>query len=226
MIRKKGLELRHLAREEDWLIVCSTLMTVLMILFLALSSYYFVKKGEHYEKVLGTIQKEMGGTFTEYNIARAKYTEKEKNVTKSLEEFTQKEGVKKFTKMEVDQERIKIIFPDSVIFSPGSDELEPKMLWLLSELAERLRILAENEIIVEGHSDNTPLSPGSKFSSNWELSIARALSIIHYLTEIEGLVPERFVPIGYGEFQPLFPNDTPAHRAQNRRIEISIIKKS
>lgn len=80
-------------------------------------------------------------------------------------------------------------------------------------------------VIVEGHTDNIPIK-NFKYRNNWELSTARALSVVEYLTEVKGIPTNRIRAIGYGEHMPKFNNDTETSRARNRRIEIRIFKPS
>ncbi|PIQ87934.1 MAG: hypothetical protein COV73_01520 [Candidatus Omnitrophica bacterium CG11_big_fil_rev_8_21_14_0_20_43_6] len=75
---------------------------------------------------------------------------------------------------------------------------------------------------MEGHTDNVPISK-SGWKSNWELSTARALSVLHYLAGEQGVSPERLSAIGYGEYRPLASNETADGRKQNRRVEIVIL---
>jgi len=79
-------------------------------------------------------------------------------------------------------------------------------------------------VLIEGHTDNEPLLSGSRYASNWELSLARAMSVVDYLVTDEGIAPERLGVAAFGEYHPRFPNDTSLHRAANRRIEISILR--
>jgi chemotaxis protein MotB len=79
-------------------------------------------------------------------------------------------------------------------------------------------------IQVDGHTDNVPIS-GGKFSDNWELSQARALSVVRYMIDHMGMPPARLSANGVGEFQPINPADTPEARAQNRRIELKFTEK-
>ena len=75
---------------------------------------------------------------------------------------------------------------------------------------------------VEGHTDNTPVSEDSKFVSNWELSAARAMNVLHYLADY-GIEENKFSIAGYADTRPKFSNDTPEGRAYNRRIDIIIL---
>ena len=78
---------------------------------------------------------------------------------------------------------------------------------------------------MDGHTDNTALSGFGEFADNWELSQARALSVVRYMAEELGIPPTRLSANGFGEFQPLNPADTDEARAQNRRIELKLTER-
>jgi chemotaxis protein MotB len=78
---------------------------------------------------------------------------------------------------------------------------------------------------IEGHTDDVPIST-REFRSNWELSTARAATVIRFLTERVGFDPRRLSAAGYGEFHPRVANDTPENRARNRRVDIVILEAS
>ena len=80
-------------------------------------------------------------------------------------------------------------------------------------------------IRVDGHTDNVPLSGNGEFADNWELSQARALSVVKFLTESLGFPPERLAATGFGEYRPVNPADTEEARAQNRRIELKLTER-
>lgn len=75
---------------------------------------------------------------------------------------------------------------------------------------------------IEGHTDNTPVAENSKFPSNWELSAARSMNVLHYLADY-GVNENKFSVAGYADTQPKFSNDTPEGRAYNRRVDIIIL---
>lgn len=112
---------------------------------------------------------------------------------------------------------------DLVLFELGKADLRPEALALLDELA-RLFSPIRGTISVEGHTDNIPIGPHSPFRDNWELSTARALSVVRYFTEVKGLDPRKFVAVGYGEYRPLVPNTSEQNRQKNRRVEIVILR--
>ncbi len=81
-----------------------------------------------------------------------------------------------------------------------------------------LATVPDRDFLVAGHTDNVPIRT-ELFPSNWELSTRRAVEVVHYLVA-QGMNPKVLAAAGYGEFDPIGPNDTNEHRAQNRRIEI------
>lgn len=103
-------------------------------------------------------------------------------------------------------------------FESGSADTTAEIDAMLVKLAPILRKLAEqHDIVVEGHTDNQRIS-NEYYDSNWELSTSRATSVARLLVDKYGLPPERMGAIGYGEYRPIAPNDTPEGRAKNRRV--------
>ncbi len=111
-----------------------------------------------------------------------------------------------------------ISLSDSILFQTGAAEFNSEGSPLLDKI---LRVINSNgyNIRVEGHSDNTPVR-GGRFASNWDLSIARAVHVVKYFIDVGKVSPERLSAVGYGESKPLFPNDSPANKGKNRRVEI------
>lgn len=117
--------------------------------------------------------------------------------------------------------RMVIHLAQDVLFEPGSADLGAAGGATLEELGSVLGTLEDQELQVEGHTDNVPIAT-RRFPSNWELSSARAMAVVHVLTE-SGVPPEAVSGAGFAEFRPVATNDTPEGRAQNRRIEIVIL---
>jgi len=114
--------------------------------------------------------------------------------------------------------RMAVKMKDRILFASGSATIGKDGKDSLRAVAAALRQIQGKVIRVEGHTDNVPTGGGA-FPTNWELSSARALAVVRFLQE-EGMDPTRLAAAGYGEFQPVAPNDTPEGRSQNRRIEI------
>jgi chemotaxis protein MotB len=120
------------------------------------------------------------------------------------------------------EDKLKVVLIDKILYNPGGYTLKPEAKKLLLTLAESLRQDNDQQIIVEGHTDNVPLSAelAKKFPSNWELSAARAAAVARFLQREGGLDPLRLSVRGYSYYRPVVPNSTEEGRRQNRRIEI------
>ena len=135
------------------------------------------------------------------------------------------------------QDRVRIegdrfVFSSEVLFEQGSATLSVQGRGEIANVAEILRKIAKDippsidwVIRVDGHTDNVPLSGAGQFSNNWELSQARALSVVLYMVDFLGISPERLAANGFGEYQPINPANTSEARAQNRRIELKLTER-
>jgi chemotaxis protein MotB len=121
------------------------------------------------------------------------------------------------------EDRLQMALPDNVLFSPGQGRLRDQDQLVLHALARALKTVPYT-VLIEGHTDNQPLRPGSQYASNWELSMARAMAVVEYLIQYEKIPPRRLGVAAFGEHHPRRPNDTPENRAANRRIEISVLR--
>ena len=112
------------------------------------------------------------------------------------------------------------IITDQVLFEESSAVLEPQGIEILELVAEVLRA-SPNNISIEGHTDSRPISSG-RYPSNWELSTARATSVLRHLTEHIGFDPARLSAAGYADTRPVAANDTSEGAARNRRVEVVV----
>lgn len=125
----------------------------------------------------------------------------------------------------------RFVFPSEVLFSSGSEQLNPEGRGEMLKVAQALLTIGReipddiNWVLrVDGHTDNIPLSGTGKIKDNWELSSARATSVVRYFIS-QGVPPNRLVAAGFGEFQPLVDEDTPEARSKNRRIELKLTER-
>jgi len=208
--------------EKNWLLAYSNLMTIFLVFFLILYVFSLFIDEEKFENVITSLQIEMGGKPDVKRLQRIKMRKEEERLAQLLNTFIKEhKGLRKFAQIKIEKREIKVIFAEPLVFDSGSAELKPGAIIFLEKLAEILRKIP-NEVIIEGHTDNVPPSKNSRYSSNWELSLARAFSVVHYFTKIEGLSKKRFIPVGYAEYKPVAPNDSEENRRKNRRIEIKI----
>jgi chemotaxis protein MotB len=125
----------------------------------------------------------------------------------------------------------RFIFSSEVLFESASATLSPSgqeqignVASILSDVSDQIPDSIDWIIRVDGHTDNIPIS-GGEFTDNWELSQARALSVVRYLTEQLGFPPERLAATGFGEYRPVDTADTSEARALNRRIELKLTER-
>jgi len=116
---------------------------------------------------------------------------------------------------------------EQIFFDSGRATLKKEGKEVLKKVGEALKSYENKIIRVVGHTDNVPVAKSLRatYPSNWELSVARATNVVRFLQEV-GIPPERMVPSGRAEYDPVGPNDTPEGRQKNRRIEIMLIDKS
>ncbi|MDD4908640.1 MAG: flagellar motor protein MotB [Candidatus Omnitrophica bacterium] len=144
---------------------------------------------------------------------------------KLLESRLEQEIADKEVSLKMAERGLVITFVADILFDSGKDKVRSEAYPVLDKVA---RVLSENipdyNIGIEGHTDNVPIKH-SGWKSNWELSSARALSVLHYLVDQKGLAPVRVQAVGYGEYRPVDTNDTAAGRKANRRVEIVVLPK-
>ncbi|MEM0922444.1 MAG: OmpA family protein, partial [Pseudomonadota bacterium] len=126
----------------------------------------------------------------------------------------------------------RFVFQSEILFAPGSATLGPEGQAELTKLGRVVREVASdlpedvNWILrIDGHTDRLPLSGQGRFANNWELSQARALSVVTYLISQQGVPPDRLAATGFGEYQPIAFGESPAALARNRRIEFKFTER-
>ncbi|MFD2230002.1 flagellar motor protein MotB [Alkalimarinus sediminis] len=119
-----------------------------------------------------------------------------------------------------DSEKVIVRFSSEASFTSGSDELKDGMLPIINKIVSALA-RCEGDIVVSGYTDNQPITSG-RFRSNWDLSAARAVSVVHQLVLEQKIDANRVMAAGHAETNPLVENDTPENRSKNRRVEIKI----
>ncbi len=122
----------------------------------------------------------------------------------------------------------RFVFQSEVLFATGSADINEQGKVQLNKVASAIVDLIKEipedipwVLQINGHTDKQPISGGGRFKSNWELSAARAISVVEFFIS-QGIPADRLVAAGYGEYQPLVEGDTPEDFAQNRRIELKL----
>lgn len=142
-----------------------------------------------------------------------------------LEDRLKSEIADKDVKVEMMDRGLVITFVAEVLFDSGKANLRNESLNTLQKVAGVLNTTVRDlNIGVEGHTDNEPIKR-SGWKSNWELSTARALSVLDFLVNQQSVAPERLSATGFGEYRPVASNDSKESRQKNRRVEIVILPK-
>lgn len=138
-----------------------------------------------------------------------------------LNSLFQEDDVNTYASTYIDERGLIVSLDNAIIFDSGSANIKPENENTLIKIANTIRGL-DNYVRIEGHTDNIPIST-STYPSNWELSSARASSVVKLFIDKCSFDPKKLVAVGYGEFRPIADNSTEEGRSQNRRIDIIIL---
>ncbi|MFQ3573099.1 MAG: OmpA family protein [Thermodesulfovibrionales bacterium] len=210
MIRRKKIEEEE-EKHERWLISYADFITLLFTFFAALYALSTIDKIK-VEKFSGSIRQAFSiieQPINLYEERTAMIFEDIRNIIHELPGISLKK----------DSRGTVITLSDAVAFPSGSADLTDEIKPFLENVSKILKSNT-NRVTIEGHTDNVPIMT-ARFRSNFELSTARASSVLKYLIDT-GLMPDRFAVAGYGEFRPIADNTTPEGRAKNRRVEIIV----
>jgi len=213
-----------------WLTTYADTVTLLLAFFVLLFAFSSVDV-EKFRAVISAFQGSVsvldgGRTISGEDILNQQTSELEmmqlRELYEQLQEFIEEEQFEGSVHLELEERGLTVRFADQVFFDLGRATLKPESLQILQRMAPLLRTLP-NPIRVEGHTDNLPIRT-SQFPSNWELSVHRATTVIRYLIEEQSFDPQKLSATGYGEYRPLKPNTSEENRAQNRRVDIVIMR--
>ena len=206
-------------RQKIAIIALAILLVASIIMIISLSaSYRNVKQSlQACEKSLSE-QEQKVAERAEAQMKQMKSTHE--TLVSELKDQIQKQevSIKEF------QESISLNFVDRILFEFGKADLTPEGEKVLKKVGEALKNIKGKKIRVTGHTDPVPIRPDyrDKFPSNWELSSARAASVVRYFQEKIGLDPKEMEAVGRSFYQPEASNDTREGRARNRRVEVLI----
>ncbi len=144
----------------------------------------------------------------------------EEGLAPIIREFVQMQaefGLQQEMEYSISTEGLVLQVFDSALFDSGVAEISPEAFPVLNRIAHVI-LRSTHTVRIEGHTDNLPIHT-EKTPSNWDLSTTRAVNVLRYLIDKGKCSPDKLSAAGFGEFQPIFPNDTPEHRAKNRRVE-------
>jgi chemotaxis protein MotB len=158
----------------------------------------------------------------EEKIALEKDRKELKELQEKVNAYIQKNSLSNKLQTSLTDEGLLVTIRDNVLFDSGSADVRNEDVKTANEIANLLVMDPPRNIIISGHTDNVPIK-NSRFDSNWELSVMRAVSFMKIILDNPKLDPRWFSAKGFGEFQPVASNNTSEGKARNRRVEILIL---
>lgn len=225
------------ASRERWLITYADLITLLLIFFIVM---YAISKvdADKFAAIAQALTRALGGSGmvlphpgasispgvgqpqTAVTPGASEGLELAR-VKSQLENVLREKGLSAYFSVRQEERGIVLSIQDTVLFDLGKADLRPEAKKIIDDVGLVL-LQTPNYIRIEGHTDNLPIHT-ERFPSNWELSVARACSVVQRLIHSVNFPPARLSATGYGEYRPRVPNDTPEHRQMNRRVDFVIL---
>lgn len=226
---------------ERWLLTYADLITLLLVFFVVLYALSQVDKAK-YEKLKQSLSQSMSvikmdgsghredtvidgnpGVLTGGMAILPEQLELEQ-MAKDVQEMAKQEDLSDMVETTVDKQGLVVSISNAGFFESGEANLRREAVPLLDKIARMLRSHPQ-KLRIDGYTDNTPIST-ARYPSNWELSAVRATTLVRFLIERHSFDPRRLSAAGYGEYYPKVANDTEAHRAENRRVDIVMLRET
>ncbi|MBQ7704467.1 MAG: OmpA family protein [Selenomonadaceae bacterium] len=243
MAKKKRGKKHEEEASEAWLLPYSDLMTLLLALFIALFAISQTDQtklqalAQAFTAAFNTggpsvfdqagpnmsPQQQINSNESEGNADYIQENESLAELQEQLEAYIKENDLEGELSTQLEEEGLMIRIKERALFPSGSADLVPESQRIGPIVAQLLAAVPER-VLISGHTDTDPIN-NAQFPSNWELSSVRAMTFMKYLLAINSdLNPARFSAIGYGEYRPIAPNDTPENKQRNRRVEILIAR--
>lgn len=215
--------------KERWLLTYSDMITLLMVFFIVLfaMSSTDAKKYQSLAESLNDVFNGQKSILNDPSIANVQPTPSQNDFSeleKQLKDIISELGLVSKVKINYESEGIVLSFQDTVLFELGSANVTPAAVNILIKVTDALA-KAPLKIRVEGNTCDIPIRT-AQYPSNWELSVARATSVVRMMLHNPKMDPSRISIVGHGEYHPVVPNDSEENRQQNRRVDIVILRGS
>ncbi|WP_373600039.1 OmpA family protein [Paraclostridium bifermentans] len=223
---------RRKSKDDDiggsWMDTYADTITLLLTFFILLYSISAVDS-QKLKQLSKALQESLGGStavtelknLDELKVDAGEGNETKEDLVKKVNEAIKGNSLEEVIKVREEERGVILQLDETILFDSGKADLKESSIKALDTITTLVNSM-ENDILVEGHTDNVPIH-NSQFASNWELSTERAVSVVRYFVGEKGVAPTRFSVKGYGEFKPLVDNSTPENRAINRRVDVLIV---
>ena len=230
---RKKKDKGHEASSERWLITYADLITLLLIFFVVMYALSNID-AKKFEAMAISMASAMGGSSSvlpnpgvaippgvSSQDAAEEAAELER-LRQELQQYIEENGLSGNVTVRLEERGIVVSFSDVALFPLGSAVLTPTARTFIDQVGQILMGTTQY-IRVEGHTDDLPINT-REYPSNWELSTARANSVVQAVIADLGFPQNRLSVTGYGEFRPQAPNDTMENRQRNRRVDIVVLR--
>lgn len=209
---------------ENFYVSYSDMITLLLIFFVylfSISEIDPVKMMQAVNSVRNEMVKETTSTSVSAQMVKKLELEQQKlkEMKKEIQKFIDQNNLKESVSVQYQDGQLDLNLGDAVLFELGRADLKPAAITVLKRLGD-LFIKSDSKIVVEGHTDDIPIK-SPVFPSNWELSSARASSVVRFMESL-GIASSRFTVIGYNQFNAVAPNNSEANRVKNRRVKLTL----
>lgn len=226
MARKKKKE--DDIKTDGWMDTFADTMTLLLTFFILLYSISAVDS-EKLKELSEALQHSLTGNSSIEEVqsiddlkVELEEGTKYEDLAAKLNEIIEQNSLTDEIKIREEDRGIVLELDESILFDSGKADIKPSSIPILDTISKIINE-TDNEIVAEGNTDDVPVK-NAEFDSNWELSTKRSLSIVKYLIENKNINPNRISIKGYGEFNPIAPNDTQENKSKNRRVDILVVE--
>lgn len=215
---------------SSWMDTYADTITLLLAFFILLYSISAVDS-QKLSELSKALQNSLGGnasieTVENINDLKVQVNDKileKEDLAEKVNKAVQENNLQDVVKVREEDRGVVLQLDENILYDLGKADLKDTSIKALDTITKLVKDM-DNDILVEGHTDSVPIH-NSEYASNWELSTARAVSVVRYFVETKDVQPTRFAVKGYAEFRPLVDNSTPENRSTNRRVDILIVDK-
>ncbi len=211
--RRPSLFHRGEDNEQNWLITLSDFLTLLLVFFIF---FYMMSRGGGKDKLFQQEQRPASQGILENNSYN-----RVSILSEDLNNLLKRSHIDANASVLTVNNEVVVTLKEKILFKPADAALLTDSYSALGAIAEIIRQNDDLKVEIEGHTDNVPIN-NRFYPSNWELSMARAISVLRYFTEYEGIEASRFSVKGNADNRPIQGNTTESQRASNRRVEIRL----
>lgn len=222
---------------DGWIVTFADLSMLLLVFFILLfsmskidvekfeNSFQSVRRalGEKSDKFMTTKVQEQEAAILDSVRMQKQLIQAQRKSYADIKTYLNTKGVEGVVGSVFDEGKITLRLPGDVMFASGQVELSDRGRKLLSTLKDALIRAHDQNINIKGFTDDVPPGKGGRFKDNWEISSLRAVYVLRYLMQL-GISPNRLTATGLADLEPLYPNNSPANRAKNRRVELVLEK--